>query len=50
MTILDLPKLKESADDNFKFNEKGRKSPDSGKRRNCLLRAISSFPTAFSKD
>ena len=47
-------KLKESADDNFKFDgnsskvlQKDRKH--CGKRRNCSLRAISPFPTVFSK-
>ena len=41
-------------DDNFKFDENGRKLSERvkntvGKRRNCSLRAISSFPTVFSK-
>ena len=52
--ILDSSKLKEFADDNFKFDEDlqkviqtGRKH--CGKRRNCLLQAISPFPTVFSK-
>ena len=31
-----------------KFKKKGRKH--CGKRRNCSLRAISPFPTVFSKD
>ena len=44
--ILDSSKLKESADNNFKFDYNG----SCGKRRNCLLRAISPFPTVFSKD
>ena len=42
------------ADDNFRFDEnlqkvlqKGRKH--CGKRRNCSLRAISPFPTVFSR-
>ena len=53
--ILDSSKLKEFADDNFKFNENDRKSiqmgrKHCGKRRNCSLRAISPFPTMFSKD
>ena len=53
--ILDSSKLKEVADNNFeydknagKFTKKGRKH--CGKRRNCSLRAISPFPTVFSKD
>ena len=51
--ILDSSKLKEFADDNFKFDENekviqtGRKH--CGKRRNCSLRVISPFPTVFSK-
>ena len=48
--ILDSSKPKESADDNFKFDENvqtGRKH--CGKRRNCSLRAISPFPTVFFK-
>ena len=40
--------------DIFKFHENGRKFfklvENTGKRRNCSLRAISSFPTVFSKD
>ena len=53
--ILDSSKLEEFADNNFKFDENGRKffltdRKHSGKRRNCLLRAISPFPTVFSKD
>ena len=51
--ILDSSKLKEFADDNFKFDENGRKLSkqveNCGKRRNCLLRAISPFPTMLSK-
>ena len=50
-------KLTEFADDNFKFNEyeNGKKYPQMdrkrcGKRGNCSLRAISPFPTVFSKD
>ena len=36
-------------DENGKvFSKKGRKH--CGKRRNCSLRAISPFPTVFSKD
>ena len=51
--------MKEFADDNFKFDENGRKLPKRkvtktdrkhfGIRRNCLLQAISPFPTVFSK-
>ena len=48
-----LFQLKEFADDNFKFDENGRKLSKwvkhCGKRRNCSLRAISPFPTVFSK-
>ena len=51
--ILDSSKLKEFADDNFKFDENGRKLSkqveNTGKRRNCSFRAISPFPTVFSK-
>ena len=54
--ILDPSKLKEFADDNFKFdeNEKVEKVIQTdrkhcGKRRNCSSRAISPFPTVFSK-
>ena len=52
--ILDSSKLKEFADDNFKFDENGRKlakrvEKHCGKRRNCSLRAIYPFPTVFSK-
>ena len=47
-------KLKEFADDNFKFDKNGRKLSKHventvGKRRNCSLQAISPFPTVFSK-
>ena len=53
--ILDSSKLKEFAGDNFKFDENGRKFSKRlentvGKRRNCSLRAISPFPTVFSKE
>ena len=53
--ILDSSKLKEFADDNSKFDEKGKKVLQTGrkhcgKRENCSLRAISPFPTEFSKD
>ena len=51
---LPYPKLKEFADDNFRFGENGKKffnwvENAVGKRRNCSLRAISPFPTVFSK-
>ena len=50
-TILDSSKLKEVADDNFKFVENGRKL--SKQVENTVgkhsLRAISPFPTVFSK-
>ena len=46
-------KLKELTVDNFKF-ENGRKFSkrveNTGKRRNCSLRAISPFPPGFSND
>ena len=46
-------KLKEFADDNFKFDKNGRKLSNrvenTGKRRNCSWRAIPPFPTVFSK-
>ena len=52
--ILDSSKLKEFTDNNFKFDENGRKFSrwveNTGKRRNCSSRAISPFPTMFSKD
>ena len=44
----DSSKLKTFRDNNFKFDENGRKH--CGKRRNSSLRAISPFPTVFSKD
>ena len=52
--ILDSSKLKEFADDNFKFDENGRKLSKQventvEKRRNCSLRAISPFPIVFSE-
>ena len=52
--ILDSSKLKDFVDDNFKFDKNGRKlsklvKKHCGKRRNCSLRAISPFPTVFSK-
>ena len=54
--ILDWTKMKEFADDNLKFNKKGRPKglkkgrKRCGKRINCSLRAISPFSTVFSKD
>ena len=46
--------MKEFADDNFKFDENGRKVSErvenTGKRRNCSSPAISSFPAVFSKN
>ena len=65
MTNFRLFQLKEFADDNFKFDKNDRKynkrvenivgkgeiaRKHCGKRRNCSLRAISPFPTVFSKD
>ena len=53
VTILDAAKLKEFADNNSEFDENdslqtGRKH--NGKRRNCLLWAISPFPLVFPKN
>ena len=53
-TILDSSKLKEFADDKFRFDEKRQKVIQMGrkhcrKRRKCLLEAISPFSTVFSK-
>ena len=49
--ILDASKLKEFADDDFKFDENGRVfqmvRKHCGKRKNCLFQAISPFPTVF---
>ena len=55
ISYLDSSELKELADDIFKFDENGRKFSKKRrrhcwKRRNCSLRAISPFPTVFSKD
>ena len=52
--ILEWSKLKGFADDNFEFDENGRKfskrvEKHCGERRYCLLQAISPFPTMFSK-
>ena len=52
--VFDTSKLKKLADDNLKFNGNGRKfsTPveNTEKRSNCLLYAISPFPTVFLKD
>ena len=48
--ILHFFKLKEFADDNFKFGEKYSTRIESIGRRNCWIREFSSFPTVFSKD
>ena len=53
--ISDSPKLKEFADNNFKFDENGRQFSKRventvGKRRNCSIGAISPFPTVCLKD
>ena len=53
--VLDSSKLKGFAHDNFRIDENGRQFSKTvekhcGKRRNCSLRAISPFPTLFSKD
>ena len=49
--MLDSSKLKEFADDNFKFDENGRKFSkrveNTGKRKNC---SISPFPRMFLTD
>ena len=52
--ILDSSELKEFANDNFKFDENGRKlskwvENTVGKGEIAHLQAISPFPTAFSK-
>ena len=52
--ILDSSKLKEFANDNFKFDKKWQKviqmgRKHCGKRRNCSLGAISPFPMMFQK-
>ena len=54
MTQVRLFRTQESADDNFEFAENGRKfskwvEKHCGKWRNCLLLAISLFPTVFLK-
>ena len=52
MTNFRLSKLKEFADDNFKFEENGKVIKTGrkhcGKRRNCSSRPLSPFPTVFS--
>ena len=54
LQILHHSKLKEFADHKFKFDENCWKfsilAENTGKRRNCSYRAISPFPTVFSKD
>ena len=52
-TTSNSSKMKELADDNFKFDENGRKVLQTGrkhcgKRRNCSLQAISPFSTVFN--
>ena len=53
-SILDSSILKEFTDDNFKFDENGRKYSkwveNTGKRGNSSTQAISPFPTLFSKE
>ena len=51
---LDSSKLKEFAEENFKFDENSRKlsqrvEKHCGKRRNCSLRAISPFSSVFKR-
>ena len=53
--ILDSSTLREFAENNSKLDKNGGEFPkwvenNAGKRRNCLLQAISPFPTLFSKD
>ena len=53
--LLDSSKVKEFADDNFKFDKNGRTffkrgRKHCGKRRNGSFRTIFPFPTVFSKD
>ena len=55
LTLSDWSKLKEFADDNFKFDKNGRKLSKQventvGKRRDCLLKQFFPFSTTFSKD
>ena len=55
MTNIRLIKLKDFADDNFKFNENGRKffkmgRKHCGKRRNCALRATRKKQGLFGKE
>ena len=52
--FLDSSKLTDYAKDTFNFDENDRNFSkpvqNSGKKRNCLLRAVSPFPIVFSKD
>ena len=53
--ILDSSKLKDFTDDNFRFDESGRKFSKwvenaVGKEENCSLGAVSPFPSLFSND
>ena len=53
--ILESVRLKVFAEDNFKFDENGQRvlkkgRKHCGKRKNCSVRALSPFPTVFSKD
>ena len=55
MTYFRLFKQSEFAEDNFKFDENGRQLPKRientvGKGEIAPLRAISPFPTVFSRD
>ena len=55
LQIRNTSKLKEFGDENFNFDENGRKFPkivenNVGKGRNCSLRAISPFHTVLLKD
>ena len=51
--IIESSELKQFADDSFKFYKNGRQSSkrveNTVKRWNCLLRAISPFPTVFKR-
>ena len=52
--IFHFSKLRESADDNFKFDENGRefskRVENTVRKAEIARRAISPFPTVFSKD
>ena len=54
MTILDFSKLKEIADDNFKFDKNGTKFSkwveNNVGREKLLITSNFPFPTVFSKD